>query len=47
MKYEFAIVEKLSTGILIGFSFYPKLEDKDFNELNIYCILFVLHFKIY
>ena len=47
MKYEFAIIERLSTGILIGFSFYTKENKDDYNELNIYCILFALHFKLY
>ena len=47
MKYEFAIVEKFSTGILIGFSFYSKENEEDFYELNIYCILFAIHFKLY
>ncbi len=47
MKWEFAIIDRISTGLLIGFSFFPKNYDKDFDELNIYCILFVLHFKFY
>jgi len=46
-KYEFAIIERFSTGPLLGFSYYPKNNKEDFDELNIYCIVFVLHFKIY
>ena len=47
MRFEFAIIEKFSSGILIGFTFYPKKNEKDFDELNIYFILFALHFKLY
>jgi hypothetical protein len=45
--WEFAIIERFSCGPLLGFSYYPKNNDKDFDELNIYCIVFVLHFKFY
>ena len=45
--WEFAIIERFSSGPLLGFSYYPKKNDKDFDEINIYCILFALHFKLY
>jgi|TARA_R110000796_G_scaffold183881_1_gene300464 hypothetical protein len=45
--WEFAIIERFSSGPLLGFSYYPKEFDKDFTEINIYCILFALHFKLY
>jgi|TARA_R110000824_G_scaffold24457_1_gene86143 hypothetical protein len=47
MFWEFAIIEKFSSGLLVGFSYYPNNEDNEFNELNIYCLLFALHFKFY
>ena len=47
MKWECAIIEKFSTGILIGFSYYPKIDEKDYDEINIYCILFAIHIKLY
>ena len=45
--YEFAIIERFTVGPLLGFSYFAKKNSKDFHELNIYCILFALHFKIY
>tara|TARA_R110000744_G_scaffold59288_2_gene123411 strand:- start:1267 stop:1425 length:159 start_codon:yes stop_codon:yes gene_type:complete len=47
MKWEFAIVERFSVGPLLGFSYYNKEHREDFEELNIYCIFFALHFKFY
>jgi|TARA_R110000787_G_C13328008_1_gene437091 hypothetical protein len=47
MKVEFAIIERFSTGPLLGFSYYPKFNNNDFEEINIYLILFAFHFKIY
>tara|TARA_R110000772_G_scaffold8483_8_gene28099 strand:- start:4272 stop:4418 length:147 start_codon:yes stop_codon:yes gene_type:complete len=46
-KYEFAIIERFTTGPLLGFSYYPKENMDDFHELNIYCIVFAIHFKLY
>ena len=43
-KVEFAIIERFALGILIGFSYIP---EDDYNELNIYLIFIVLHFKFY
>ena len=47
MKWEFAILERFYIGPLIGFSYFIKENDKDFEELNIYLIFIVLHFKFY
>ena len=46
-KVEFAIIERFTLGILIGFSYLPEDEHTDFTELNIYVIFIVLHFKFY
>ena len=46
-KFQFGIMEILSTGPLLGFSFYPIDEKNNFSELNIYLILFGLHFRFY
>jgi len=46
-KFEFSIIERFTVGPLIGFSYYPIEYEKDYTELNIYCIVFVLHFKFY
>ena len=45
--WEFAIIERFLLGPLIGFSYYQKENIKDFDELNIYLIFIVLHFKFY
>lgn len=45
--WEFAIIERFSLGPLIGFSYFQKESKKDFEELNIYLIFIVLHFKFY
>mgnify|MGYP003140586379 CR=1 FL=1 len=47
MKYEFALVELISTGPLLGVTYYPKANKEDFDEINIYLILIALHFKFY
>ena len=47
MKIKFALVERFLDGPLIGFTYFPKDEVQDFNELNLYLIFIVLHFKIY
>lgn len=36
MRYEFAIIERFSIGPLLGFSYYPKEDEKDFHELNFF-----------
>ena len=46
-KIEFAIIERFALGILIGFSYLPEDEENNFDELNIYLIFIVLHFKFY
>ncbi len=47
MKWEFAIVDRFLIGPLLGFSYLGKEYKKDFEELNIYLIFIVLHFKFY
>ena len=47
MKWEVAVIERISTGPLLGFSYYPKEDINDFDEVNIYFIIFALHFKFY
>jgi len=42
---EFAIIEKLSTGILFGFNYFRKESEKDYAELNLYLVFVCLHFK--
>jgi hypothetical protein len=34
-------------GLMLGIEYYPIDELNDFAELNIYLILFVLHFRVY
>jgi hypothetical protein len=47
MKWELAIIERFTVGLMIGFSYYPKEDEKDFTELNFFLIFFALHFKFY
>jgi hypothetical protein len=47
MRFEFVILERFLIGPLFGFSYYGKEHKKDFEELNIYLIFIVLHFKFY
>jgi len=46
-RFEFRIIEKLSSGLMVGFSYYPVDEENNFSELNIYLLVIVLHFKFY
>lgn len=46
-RWEFALVDKFSTGMLIGFSYFPLESHNDFSELNIYLVFLVFHFKFY
>lgn len=46
-KFEIAFIERFTVGPLLGFGFYPKQNDNDFDELNIYCIFFAIHIKYY
>ena len=46
-RVEFAFIERFALGILIGFSYLPKDKETNFDELNIYIIFIVLHFKFY
>jgi len=34
-------------GLLFGIEYYPIDQENDFVELNIYLLLFVIHFKVY
>jgi hypothetical protein len=44
---QFGIMETLSTGPLLGFAYYPYDDEAKFSELNVYLILFGLHFRFY
>ncbi len=46
-NWECAILEKLSTGPLLGFSYYPADFDNDFSEFYLYLLIFVIHFNFY
>ena len=43
-NWEFAIIDKSRTGLLLGFSYIP---DDDFTEFNIYLLVVAFHFKFY
>jgi len=47
MNWEFGIIDRSSIGLLLGFNFLPKQHKSDYNELNIYLLIIVLHFKFY
>ncbi len=42
---EVAIINRINVGLLFGFSFFSKDNEKDFNELNIYLFIIVIHIK--
>jgi len=46
-NFQFGIMEILSTGPLLGFSYYPADDLAEYSELNIYLILFGLHFRFF
>ena len=46
-NFQFGIMEILSTGPLLGFSYYPVDDQTEYSELNIYLILFGLHFRFF
>ena len=46
-KFQFGIMETLSNGLLLGFAYYPYDDESQFSELNVYLVLFGLHFRFY
>jgi len=46
-RWECAILEKFTTGPLLGFSFYEADELNNWTEFNLYLIFFVIHFKFF
>jgi len=46
-NFQFGILDIISSGPLLGFSYYPDDEQTEYAELNIYLILFGLHFRFY
>jgi hypothetical protein len=42
---EIAIINRIDVGLLLGFSFFHKDNEKDFNELNMYLFFIVIHIK--
>jgi hypothetical protein len=44
---EFAIINRIWDGLLIGFTYYPMDNDNDYSELNLYLLFIVLHIKVY
>tara|TARA_R110002012_G_scaffold296_1_gene1145 strand:+ start:1260 stop:1427 length:168 start_codon:yes stop_codon:yes gene_type:complete len=46
-RWECAILEKFTTGPLLGFSFYEADEINNWTEFNLYLIFFVIHFKFF
>mgnify|MGYP003112155317 FL=1 len=43
---EFALVFNFD-GFLLGFKYYPILNDDDYAEFNIYILFIILHFKFF
>jgi len=46
LKIKFALIERFLDGPLIGFTYFPPTLQQEWNELNIYLIFIILHFKI-
>lgn len=40
-------VALIPNGLLIGLEYYPIDEEQDYNELNIYLLILVVHFRVY
>jgi len=47
MNWNFTIIDRSLVGLLFGFSYYPKNNESDYTEFNIYLLIIVLHFKFY
>jgi len=43
MIFGFSFI--LERGLMLGFEYYPALDEEDNEELNIYLIFICLHFK--
>ena len=43
MIFGFSFI--LERGLMLGFEYYPALEEEDNEELNIFLIFICLHFK--
>ena len=44
---EFAIINRVYDGPLLGFTYFPIDKNGDFSELNLYLLFFVIHIKVY
>ena len=47
MRWKFALMDRSLVGLMIGFSYFPKEDENDYTEFNIFLLLIVLHFKFY
>ena len=46
-NFQFGILDIISSGPLLGFTYYPADDKAEYSELNIYLILFGLHFRFF
>jgi hypothetical protein len=42
---KISIINRADVGLLLGFSYFKKEYETDFNELNIYLFFIVIHIK--
>lgn len=45
MAYSFSIISLIPTSMVLGWSFYQRDEDQNYNEANIYLLILQLQFR--
>lgn len=45
MAYEFSIISLFPTGMILGWSYYPRDVDNPYNEVNLYLLFIQLQYR--
>jgi len=45
MAYEFSIISLFPTGMILGWSYYPRDVENNYNEVNFYLLFIQLQYR--
>lgn len=45
MAYSFSIISLIPTGMVIGWSFYPRDKENNYSEVNLYLLFIQLQYR--
>ena len=45
MAYEISIISLIPTGMVVGWSYYPRDEENNYNEVNLYLLFIQLQYR--